>query len=298
MEAIDMNDRHDRRSFLAGGAALAVLGALPGRSQPPAVEATAAAPPPSFPRQEPALVREMVGVAHGRLDRVRELVAARPALAKAAVDWGFGDWESALGAAAHTGSRAIALLLLAHGARPTLFSAAMLGQLAVVRATIEAHPGAQRILGPHSITLLAHARAGAEEARPVAEYLEALGDADLVPRHEPLAEEEWRRLLGAYAVDGPGGGAAAAPTGAPVGTPAPSAVPLPASVELVELRGGLAIQAGDAPPRGLFHRGGLEFQPAGAEAVRVRVARGEGGALVLTVHDPDLVLTARRRAGG
>ncbi len=285
-----MTDRHDRRTFLAGGAALAVFGALPGlpaRAQAPSSEAkSAAAParPPSFPRQDPGLVREMVGASHGRLERVRELVAERPALAKAVVDWGFGDWESALGAASHTGSREIALLLIAHGARPTLFSAAMLGQLAVVRATIEANPGAQRIPGPHSITLLAHARFGGEPARPVVEYLEALGDADLRPSDEPLGDGEQQRLLGRYAVEG--GGAAAGSGAGGI-----------EEVELVELRGGLAIQAGDGPARRLFHRGGLEYQPAGAEAVRVRLARGEDGSVRLTVHDPGVVLTALRAAG-
>src|ERR1041385_1664807 len=112
-----------------------------------------------FPAHPPELVREMVIVAHFDLQRVRDLVEARPALAKAAVDWGFGDWEDALGAASHTGRADIAEILLAHGARPTLFSATMLGQLDVVKGFIERSPGCQRILGPHSITLLAHARA-------------------------------------------------------------------------------------------------------------------------------------------
>lgn len=277
-----MNDRPDRRTFLVAGAALAFAGALPGRAQAPVAPATpatpptpakAAEPPPAFPQQEPALVRETVGASHGNFDRVRELVDARPSLAKATWDWGFGDWESALGAASHTGNRDIALYLLAKGARPTLFSAVMLGQLAVVKAMIEANPGAQRIPGPHSITLLAHARFGGEPAQPVLAYLEGLGDADAGPPREALAEEERLGLLGAYAVAGGGGPA----------------------VELVDMRGGLGLKVGDAFARGLFHRGGLEFQPAGAEAVRVRLARREGGLIELTVHDPGPVLTASRR---
>ncbi|MDP2956440.1 MAG: hypothetical protein Q8N53_08455 [Longimicrobiales bacterium] len=83
-----------------------------------------------------------------------------PALPKASWDWGFGDWESPLGAAAHTGQREIARYLLTMGARPTLFSAAMLGQLNVVRSFIEAQPGSQAIRGPHGINLMRHALAG------------------------------------------------------------------------------------------------------------------------------------------
>ena len=267
-----MNDRHDRRAFLAAGAALAVAGALPGRAQEAASPAGVARSAPTLPQQDPALVRETVGVSHGNFERVRALVEARPALAKATWDWGFGDWESALGAASHTGNRDIALYLLGKGARPTLFSATMLGQLAVVRAAIEANPGAQRIPGPHSITLASHARAGGEPAAPVLAYLESLGDADAGPPREPLAEEERLALLGTYVVAGGGG----------------------PNVELVDLRGGLGLEIGEGFPRGLFHRGGFEFQPAGAEAVRVRVER-VGDLVTLSIHDPDLVLTASRR---
>ncbi len=113
-----------------------------------------------LPAQDPVVVKEMVGVSHANLARVREMVERQPALANAAYDWGFGDWENALGAASHMGRRDIAEVLLAHGARPSLFSAAMMGQLDVVRAFVTATPGVQRVLGPHGITLLAHAKAG------------------------------------------------------------------------------------------------------------------------------------------
>ena len=91
---------------------------------------------PYFPSQAPKRVKETVAVSHGNLKRVRELIEARPALAKAAWDWGFGDWETALGAASHTGSRKIAELLIAHGARPDIFTFAMLGQFDVVKAYV------------------------------------------------------------------------------------------------------------------------------------------------------------------
>ena len=85
----------------------------------------------------PALVNEFVGKSHGDLDRVRALLAEHPALVNAAWDWGNGDWETGLGAAAHVGRRDIALLLLEHGARMDIFAAAMLGHLQIVRAMIE-----------------------------------------------------------------------------------------------------------------------------------------------------------------
>jgi hypothetical protein len=120
------------------------------------------------------LVREMVAKAHGDLARVRELLALEPRLVNAAWDWGGGDWETPLGAAAHTGRRDIAEALLDAGARIDLFAAAMLGKLDVVRATLEAFPEALRVAGPHGIPLIAHAKAGGDEAAAVAAYLEGL----------------------------------------------------------------------------------------------------------------------------
>src|SRR5438045_1519368 len=150
-----------------------------------------------FPSHPPELAREMVWVSHYDQKRVRELVDARPALARAAWDWGFGDWETALGAAAHMGNRPIAEYLIGKGARPSLFSATMLGQLDVVKAFVAAPPGVERIPGPHSISLLAHAKAGREAAVPVLRYLESLGDADAPPA-APLAADQLASLTGTY----------------------------------------------------------------------------------------------------
>src|ERR1700726_4550554 len=154
--------------------------------------------PDIFPMQPPELTRETVTVAHFDLKRVKELVEARPSLARAAWDWGFGDWESALGAASHMGNRPIADYLISKGARPSLFSAAMLGQVEVVKAFVAAQPGVQRIRGPHGISLLAHARAGGEGARSVFAFLESLGDAGADPP-APLAQSDMDAILGVYA---------------------------------------------------------------------------------------------------
>jgi hypothetical protein len=102
---------------------------------------------------------------------VRDLLGRHPALVNAAWDWGGGDWETALGAAAHVGRRDIADFLLAHGARLDIFAAAMLGHLDIVRATIEAIPAARNWSGPHGISLLKHAEAGGDAAAAVVDYL-------------------------------------------------------------------------------------------------------------------------------
>ena len=122
---------------------------------------------------DPTLVKSFVGDAHGDLDAVRNALDDQPALAKAAWDWGGGDWETALGAAAHMGRRDIAELLLAHGAHLDVFAAAMLGEVDVVRAIVAAQPEVREAKGPHGIPLRAHAEAGGDDARAVLELLAA-----------------------------------------------------------------------------------------------------------------------------
>ena len=119
------------------------------------------------------LVQSFVANAHGDLDAVRDLLAREPALVNAAWDWGGGDWETGLGAAAHVGRRDIALFLLERGARLDLFAAAMLGEVEIVRATLAAFPEMRDATGPHGIPLVAHAQAGGDDARAVLELLEA-----------------------------------------------------------------------------------------------------------------------------
>jgi hypothetical protein len=231
-----------------------------------AMAADSATAPDSFPAHPPEMIREMVTVAHGNVKRVRELVDARPALAKAAIDWGFGDWEDALGAASHVGNREIAEYLIAHGARPTLFSATMLGQLDVVKAFLTAQPGAQRIPGPHSISLLAHAKNGGKPAEAVYQYLDSLGDAG-TPAPSPLTADEAAALAGIYTYGS-----------------APNQ-----QIEITAQGNQLLFTRKGTVGRGLVHVGDHAFHPAGASAVRIRFADG-----TLTVHDPDVVVTARR----
>jgi hypothetical protein len=215
-----------------------------------------------------------VRVAHFDLARVRELVDTHPAIARAAVDWGFGDWEDALGAASHMGRVDIAEVLLAHGARPTLFSAAMMGELDSVRAFIAAQPGCQRTPGPHGISLLAHARAGGQRAQATRAYLEALGDADPTPATADLEKSAARAYAGRYLF---GGGA-------------------DEWVDVVaDATGHLTIHRPNTPfPWPLFHLGNHEFFPAGADAVRIRFAIEGERVASLTAIDGDVVVVARR----
>ena len=136
------------------------------------------------------------------------MTKATGARAKAAWDGGFGDWESARGAASHMGRRDITEVLIEHGARPNLFTFAMLGQVDVVRAICRANPGIQRLHGPHGITLRSHARNGGAQAASVVEYLEELGGADVGQVNEPLDEQTARIYSGDYEPGGAAGSCA------------------------------------------------------------------------------------------
>src|SRR5262245_23928520 len=175
-----------RRSFLAVASTL-----IPAAAAADVVRA-------DFPSHEPELVQEMVVVSHNNVARLKELVGRRPALAKVSYDWGFGDWETPIDAASHTGNREAAEFLIANGARATIFSAAMLGQLDAVKAFITASPGIQRTPGPHSITLMRHAMAGGPKAQAVVEYLKTIEGADERPADKPLTAEDAKKLTGAY----------------------------------------------------------------------------------------------------
>jgi hypothetical protein len=235
-----------------------------------------APPSDSFPRQDPSLVQEMVRVAHSDLARVKELVTAHPALARASVDWGFGDWEDALGAASHTGRVEIAEVLIAHGARPTIFSAAMFGQLDTVKAFITAAPGTQRVLGPHGLTLLHHARMGGERAKTTRAYLESLGDADVQPASVALDPSARAAYVGEYSY----------------GSRADEKLQVAAegAANLSITRPGLPFA------RGLRHLGNHTFFPVGAEAVRVRFDVTADRATAVSVLDPDVLVMASRIA--
>jgi hypothetical protein len=268
--------RPNRRDVLAAGAAAGAstaVAALFGSGLRAAPNDPTAVFHPEFPSHSPADARAIVGASHTDLERVTALVTARPALAKASWDWGFGDWETALGAASHMGRPDIAGILLRHGAHPTIFSAAMLGQLDVVRAMVEASPGIQRTLGPHGITLLRHAVAGGEEAKLVVEFLESLGDADQRPETVTLQPAEQEPYVGIYSF---------------------GAGPRDRFEVTIDPKGSLRIARPDRSSRFLFALGEHAFFPGGAEFVRIRFAVNGAKAGSVSIHDPDLIVTAVR----
>lgn len=126
------------------------------------------------PALDQNLVMEFVGKAHADLDRVKELLDQTPALVNATWDWGGGDFETALGAAAHMGRKDIANFLLEHGARLDIFAAAMLGKLDIVKAALTAYPEAIDTPGPHGIPLIKHAEIGGDDTKVVLDYLQSL----------------------------------------------------------------------------------------------------------------------------
>jgi hypothetical protein len=157
-----------------------------------------------YPAIQLEIASEVVGVAHFNLDRLKALVNARPELAKANWDWGFGDWESAIAAASHVGRKDIVDYLISKGAVPTIFTYAMLGEYETVKTMIGSYPGVQKNFGPHGITLLQHAKTGLQtegidksKAQQLVDYLQALGDAD-GRQYLEIRETEKAKYLGDY----------------------------------------------------------------------------------------------------
>ena len=226
-----------------------------------------------FPAQNHELVKEFVGVCHRDYDRVKEMLTKTPALAKASWDWGFGDWETGLGAASHVGRRNIALLLIENGARPDIFTYAMLGHLDVVKAYIKAMPGIQKTHGPHGITLLAHAENGGDEASAVYEYLKSLGDADIAQTSMEIVDTDKQLLLGKYKFG-------------------------ENDDELFEIklhRLGWPMLERKGKSSNRMHLIGInEFATAGSPFIKIKFNIEEGKAVSLIVTDGDLIVTANK----
>jgi hypothetical protein len=178
-----------RKRFLLTSS-IAIAGSLVGRgvaqAQPEvsASVANASASPqsednvPDFPEHDPpfdrARAKRFVIAGHFNLAALKKMLADEPALINGAIDWGNGDFETALGGASHMGRRDIAEFLLEHNARMDVFAATMLGKLDIVKAAVAAFPNIVHVLGPHKIPLIAHAQKGGPAAAAVLEFLKPL----------------------------------------------------------------------------------------------------------------------------
>ena len=236
-----------------------------------------------YPGINDAMASGIVGASHGNFDKVKELVNARPELAGASWDWGFGDWETALGAASHVGRRDIAEFLITHGARPDIFTYTMMGMLKSVQEIIETVPGIQTHNGPHGITLLQHAKnrlenkdissSDATNVRKVISYLESLGNADIKPKSLDVTEEEKKKYSGEYRF-GTGEG----------------------EIFIADIHrlGFLQLARKGSSPRKLNKVDDNTFSPAGAPSVKIIFKMNGDKAVSLGVHEPEPLVTAVR----
>ncbi len=228
-----------------------------------------------YPTTDYESVRAVVGAAHTQLDKVKELVNERPELAKATWNWGFGDVESALGAASHMGRKDIADLLIEKGARPDIYTFAMLGKINTVKSMIEDMPGIQKIRGPHGLTLMHHAKIrlmrenveGAEKKQQegLVEYLTSIGDADIKAKSLEMTEADKMVYVGKY----------------PFGEGDDDFFEV-----TLNSRKNLSIARGDAFGRALFKVDNHTFAPGGASSVRIQFEVKDGLAQSVTIHEP------------
>jgi hypothetical protein len=121
------------------------------------------------------IVKEFVGVCHGKFDRAKEMLENDHLLLHVSYDWGGGDYESGIEAAGHVGNKEIANYLISKGARYNIYLASMLGHLETVKNVLTFNPGLLNSKGAHGFTMLHHAQKGGPDAAPVAEYLQSLG---------------------------------------------------------------------------------------------------------------------------
>jgi len=178
-----------RKQFLIGSGAAAVglfcgrglLQAQPGISPSALAQSTtpeSADSVPDFPEHHPpfdrARVKRFVIAAHVNFAAVKAMLTEEPKLINGTIDWGNGDFETALGGASHMGRRDVAEYLLEHDARLDIFAATMLGKLDIVKAAVIAFPNIVRVSGPHGIPLIVHAEKGGSAAKDVLEFLRPL----------------------------------------------------------------------------------------------------------------------------
>lgn len=250
-----------------------VLGIVPDPGPPTPL------PHDRYPAIPLAIAAEVVGVAHFNLERLRSLVDARPELAKASWDWGFGDWETAIAAASHVGRKDIVDYLISKGAVPTIFTYAILGHYEAVKAMTTAYPGIHKNFGPHGITLLQHANTALEVdgvskimAQKLIDYLLSLGDAE-GKKYLTIEEAEQARFIGDYKY----------------GEGKDDGFTIRLNMRKMLSLGKLGKSGG-----ALFRIGENEFTYQGAPSVTVKFLVENGKVISLSINEPDLVITATK----
>jgi hypothetical protein len=175
-----------RKQFLINSSAAAaglfcgpaLLRAQSGPTAPKAATPESPDNVPDFPEHDPqfdrARVKRFVIAGHVNLAAVKAMLSEEPRLINGTIDWGNGDFETALGGASHMGRRDIAEYLLEHNARMDIFAATMLGKIDIVQAAVAAFPNIVHVPGPHGIPLIVHAEKGGDQARAVLEFLRPL----------------------------------------------------------------------------------------------------------------------------
>jgi hypothetical protein len=127
------------------------------------------------------MAQDFVIYAHSSLEMTTKLLDREPGLLNAAVDWGGGDWETALGGASHMGKKDIVQFLIGRGARVDLFCATMLGKTEIVKALLLMQPSLIDAKGPHGFSLHFHAQVGGDEAKETLDYLQSVKEIELKP---------------------------------------------------------------------------------------------------------------------
>lgn len=109
---------------------------------------------PATPTQKQ--IDAFVAACHGDLGTVQAMLADNPEMvnARSSLD------ESPLQAAAHVGNREIATNLLSHGADMDICTAAMLGDIDMLRERLDENRELATSTGAHGIPVLFHAAAG------------------------------------------------------------------------------------------------------------------------------------------
>lgn len=117
------------------------------------------------------IARDFVYYAHSDLQQMEAYADKYPHIIHAVIDWGDGDFESAMGATGHMGNRDNAEFLIGRGARPDIFVMTMLGMTDAVIGILTAYPSLLNVIGPHGFTLLHHAEVGGDAGKSLYEYL-------------------------------------------------------------------------------------------------------------------------------